>query len=82
LFSITCTTLRSVDKTPYFILPPNTQLKIFGKFSGIVYLCKKTTMDYSMIMFFGMVVVTFGVTILHEYITEKRNKIEEHDNNR
>ncbi len=39
-------------------------------------------MDYSMIMFFGMVVVTFGVTILHEYITEKRNKIEEHDNNR
>ena len=34
-------------------------------------------MDYSMIIFFGMVILIFGVTILHEYITEKRNKMEE-----
>jgi len=30
-----------------------------------------------MIIFFGMVILIFGVTILHEYITEKRNKMEE-----
>jgi hypothetical protein len=35
-----------------------------------------------MIIFFVMTVIIFGGTILHEYITEKRNKIEEHDNNR
>jgi len=31
-------------------------------------------MDYSMIIFFGMVILIFGVTILDEYIKEKRNK--------
>ena len=34
-------------------------------------------MDYSMIIFFGMTVIIFGGTILHEYITEKRNKMKE-----
>ena len=31
-------------------------------------------MDYSMIIFFGMIILIFGVTILDEYIKEKRNK--------
>jgi hypothetical protein len=29
-------------------------------------------MDYSMIVFFGMVIIVFGVVILHEYLTEKK----------
>jgi hypothetical protein len=29
-------------------------------------------MDYSMIIFFGMVILIFGVTILDEYIKEKK----------
>jgi len=29
-------------------------------------------MEYSMIIFFGMVILIFGVTILDEYIKEKK----------
>ena len=29
-------------------------------------------MNYSMIIFFGMVILIFGVTILDEYIKEKK----------
>jgi hypothetical protein len=29
-------------------------------------------MDYSMIVFFGMVIIVFGGVILHEYLTEKK----------
>ena len=29
-------------------------------------------MDYSMIIFFGIVILIFGVTILDEYIKEKK----------
>jgi hypothetical protein len=38
--SKTCTTLRSVDKTPLFKTYPNIQKKIFGKILGIWYVCK------------------------------------------
>jgi len=31
-------------------------------------------MDYSMIIFFGMVVIVFGGAILHEYLTERKKK--------
>jgi hypothetical protein len=31
-------------------------------------------MDYSMIIFFGMTILIFGGSILHEYITERKKK--------
>jgi hypothetical protein len=31
-------------------------------------------MDYSMIVFFGMVVVIFGGAILHEFLSERKKK--------
>ena len=35
-------------------------------------LMKMNNMDYSMIIFFGMVVIIFGGVILHEVLTEKK----------
>jgi len=31
-------------------------------------------MDYSMIIFFGMVVLIFGGTIMHEFLSERKKK--------
>ena len=36
-------------------------------------LMKMNNMDYSMIIFFGMVVLIFGGAILHEYLTEGKD---------
>jgi hypothetical protein len=34
---------------------------------------KMNNMDYSMIIFFGMVILIFGGAILHEYLTEGKD---------
>ena len=35
-------------------------------------LMKMNNMDYSMIIFFGITIIIFGGTILHEYLTERK----------
>jgi len=31
-------------------------------------------MDYSMIIFFGMTIIIFGGTIIHEFLSERKKK--------